>query len=434
MPKISELPSGTSPIGSETFPAVQGGATVKLTRAQITQDSQPIDSDLTAIAALTTATYGRSLLTLANVAALAAEVDSFFLTPAEGGAAYQPLDSDLTALAANSTDGLWAHTGAGTGAARTITGTANEITITNGNGVSGNPTASLPASLTFTGKAILGGTFTTPTLVKPAITMANNAPIYWRNAADAVDKAMLRYEPVNNDFIIGDDIGASSILVFGASFSPVSDNTQLLGRAANRWASIHGFNFTFYGTSSGNTIVKAGAAASGTLTLPAATDTLVGKATTDTLTNKTINGASNTLTVRLANDVSGTLPVANGGTGDTGTAWTTYTPTLGSGTGSLTSASATGRYKSVGKTVFVEMTITITTNGTAGAFVTATLPAGMTAVADTFFGGKARAVSGKLVGSAVQATGGTLAIGNYDNTYPGANGEIIVISGVFENT
>ena len=40
-------------------------------------------------------------------------------------------------------------------------------------------------------------------------------------------------------------------------------------------------------------------------------------AATQTLTNKTINGADNTLTVRLANDVSGTLPVANGGTGIT---------------------------------------------------------------------------------------------------------------------
>ena len=37
----------------------------------------------------------------------------------------------------------------------------------------------------------------------------------------------------------------------------------------------------------------------------------------ETLTNKTISGASNTLTVRLANDVSGTLPLANGGTAAT---------------------------------------------------------------------------------------------------------------------
>lgn len=64
---------------------------------------QPLDADLTAIAAIVTAAYGRSLLALASATALAAEVDSFFLTPAEGNAAYQPLDSDLTAIAALST-------------------------------------------------------------------------------------------------------------------------------------------------------------------------------------------------------------------------------------------------------------------------------------------------------------------------------------------
>lgn len=36
--------------------------------------------------------------------------------------------------------------------------------------------------------------------------------------------------------------------------------------------------------------------------------------TAQTLTNKTISGANNTLTVRLANDVTGTLPIGNGGT------------------------------------------------------------------------------------------------------------------------
>lgn len=51
----------------------------------------------------------------------------------------QPLDADLTALAANSTNGILARTGAGTVASRTITGAAG-LTVTNGDGVSGNPT------------------------------------------------------------------------------------------------------------------------------------------------------------------------------------------------------------------------------------------------------------------------------------------------------
>jgi len=49
--------------------------------------------------------------------------------------------------------------------------------------------------------------------------------------------------------------------------------------------------FILAGSSSGTTTVNATAAASGTLTLPAATDTLVGKTTTDELTNKTLTAA-----------------------------------------------------------------------------------------------------------------------------------------------
>lgn len=76
----------------------------------------------------------------------------------------QPLDSTLTALAAYNTNGILTQTAADTFTGRTITGTANEITATNGNGVSGNPTLSLPAALTFTGKTVTGGTFTAPTI------------------------------------------------------------------------------------------------------------------------------------------------------------------------------------------------------------------------------------------------------------------------------
>jgi hypothetical protein len=44
----------------------------------------------------------------------------------------QPLDSDLTAVAGLAANGLIARTSAGNMSARTLTGTANKITVTNG--------------------------------------------------------------------------------------------------------------------------------------------------------------------------------------------------------------------------------------------------------------------------------------------------------------
>jgi hypothetical protein len=61
--------------------------------------------------------------------------------------ALQPLDATLTALAAYNTNGLLTQTAADTFAGRTIAGTTEQITVTNGNGVSGNPTLSLPADV-----------------------------------------------------------------------------------------------------------------------------------------------------------------------------------------------------------------------------------------------------------------------------------------------
>jgi hypothetical protein len=84
------------------------------------------------------------------------------------------LVNDLAALEGLGSTGIAVRTTTDTWVQRSIAGTANEITLMNGDGVSGNPTASLPTALTFTGKTVTGGTFAGPTF---SGTIANLATV-----------------------------------------------------------------------------------------------------------------------------------------------------------------------------------------------------------------------------------------------------------------
>ena len=61
------------------------------------------------------------------------------------------VSATLNSLEALSSNGIVARTAADTFASRTITGTASQITVANGDGYSANPTISLPTSITLAG-------------------------------------------------------------------------------------------------------------------------------------------------------------------------------------------------------------------------------------------------------------------------------------------
>lgn len=128
------------------------------------------------------------------------------------------------------------------------------------------------------------------------------------------------------------------------------------------------------------------------------------------------------------------LSAAQGGTGNDGGTWTTYAPTITAQSGTITTVGAvTGRYRQIGKTVHVSLTIPITTNGTGAVSVAATLPVSPAASFDYAMAGHARAVSGKMLKAFILPSSPTfLLIRNYDDTYPASNGEILAVSGFYE--
>lgn len=137
----------------------------------------------------------------------------------------------------------------------------------------------------------------------------------------------------------------------------------------------------------------------------------------------------------LTTGVTGTLPVANGGTGDTGTAWTPWTPTVAPFSGSgLTTGTVTARYKQLGKTVRFYVSIPITAAGTGSVAVKFTLPFTPVATSPQVAQGREDALTGKgLVCKLNNATADGW-ITFYDGTYPGATGNQLDVSGTYEST
>lgn len=114
------------------------------------------------------------------------------------------LDATLNALAAFNTNGLLVQTAADTFAGRTLTGTTNYIVVTNGDGVSGNPTVNIGANVvttdtvqtivsgkTFSASALFNGGFTVA--ASQTISMGSNRVTNVADPTSAQDAATKNY-------------------------------------------------------------------------------------------------------------------------------------------------------------------------------------------------------------------------------------------------
>lgn len=153
--------------------------------------------------------------------------------------AKQPLDADLTALAGLASTGMIARTGAGTVAARTLTA-GTGISISNGDGVSGNPT--ITNTLTVEATVLLGTLATTSgtsvTLSSLVLTDYKFLKVVFRGVSTGDAASNLR--------IAGDEcsapLGSAANRFYGTAEIDLSDGT---------WSAAIGVNISTGGSGSG---------------------------------------------------------------------------------------------------------------------------------------------------------------------------------------
>ena len=321
---ITQLPQAGAITGSELVPIVQNGVTVQTTTAAlagspvqtytyltVTQTPQLANSRYVGVTNGLTITDGGAqglfnisptgaLLSLVNSGtgfqvktsstvltnrSIAVSGNGLSITNGSGvsGDPTIALSGQVLNFANASFNGLMVLSTGGAITSATITGTASQIDVANGTGVSGNPTLSLATDPVIPGS---GG------VVVPAGTTGQRGTSTLGNFR--YNSTLGLFEGYN---------GAWNSFAAGSGVTSVATGTGLTGGpiTSTGTISIDGTVVTLTGTQTlTNKTLTAPVIATivntGTLTLPTTTDTLVGRDTTDTLTNKTISGSSNTLT------------------------------------------------------------------------------------------------------------------------------------------
>ena len=131
------------------------------------------------------------------------------------------LDADLQAISQLASTGLAARTAADTWAQRTITGTANKITVTNGDGVSGNPTLTIPAN------PILDGP--TVKIRGSGVGNANDSYVQFMESDGTTARGYVGMDDSRNAVTLGSNSGG--LYLFSTDGSVVINGSEVYRRA-----------------------------------------------------------------------------------------------------------------------------------------------------------------------------------------------------------
>lgn len=341
--RISQLPSASTITGSELVPVVQNGVTVQTTTGAITASPSQTQTFLTATLQPTLpnsryvgvtngliitdggaqglfniSTTG-ALLSLVNAGtgfqvkttatsvtnrSIAVSGNGLSITNGSGvsGDPTITLSGAVLNLANSSFNGLVVLSTAGGITSATITGTTNQITVTNGTGISGNPTIAISSDPVLPGA---GG------LVVPVGTTGQRG---------SSTNGNFRYNTTTNSFE-GYANGSWGSIVSGAGVSSISfGSTGLTPSTPSTGAVV--VAGTLAVTSGGTGVTTSTGTGSVVLnTSPTFVTPILGTPTSGTLTNATGYTTANLVgSISLTTQVSGVLPIANGGTNATSAA------------------------------------------------------------------------------------------------------------------
>lgn len=153
---------------------------------------------------------------------------------------------DTEKLADSGSNGILSRTSSGTTTARTLTGTSNRITVTNGNGVSGNPTFDIGSDVVTSGSSsslnrlTLSGSSTTAVPPSLGASSSTRFILYDSGLSDGeylgagVESGALWFNNVaagKYNFYFG---AVKKFDFSGTAFTPTTDNAYDFGGASNR--------------------------------------------------------------------------------------------------------------------------------------------------------------------------------------------------------